>query len=213
MNKFYPAYIHLEERDCLVIGGGKTAYRKVLSLLDCGAQVTVISPEVCAELVALADEERITLHKREYQKGDVDPKYRMVIGATNSPATNISIADEASSNNVLCNIVDQPLLCDFYVPATVQRGDLKIAISTSGKSPAMARKIREELEREYGDEYTRFLEDLGKLRHKLLTEFPDDEKRRRDILMGVVESPALELLKKNDIDGYQRELDKWNCCS
>ena len=213
MNKFYPAYINLQQRDCLVVGGGDTACRKVLSLLECDANVTVISPKVCAELAALADEGRVTLHQRQYQRGDVQPKYRIVIGATDSPEANSAIADEAAVNNVLCNIVDQPPLCNFYVPSSLQRGDLKIAISTNGKSPALARRIRLELEQQYGDEYARLLEDLGRLRRKLLAEIPDDEERRRELLIGAVNSPALELLKKNDIEAYQRELDKWNCCS
>jgi len=213
MNKLYPAYIVVEQTRCLVLGGGKTAWRKVVSLLECGARVTVISPEVVDELAELGRDGRITLHRREYRTGDVTPRYRIVIGATDNPDANRAIAAEAAASNVLCNIVDQPPLCSFYVPSSLQRGDLKIAISTNGKSPALARKIRLEMEREYGHEYTRFLKDLGRIRRKLIAEIPNDQQRRRELLTGIVNSPALQLLKQNDIKAYQRELDKWNCCS
>ena len=164
---FYPICLDLEGRPCVVVGGGKVAERKVLGLLSCSAQVTVISPEMTEELLRRHAEGRIQWLDREYKHGDLGKAF-LVIAATDDEETQKQVYEEAVKGNLLLNIADVPRRCNFILPATVRRGDLTISISTSGKSPALARKLRMELEKRYESEYGVLVNILGAIRPEIL---------------------------------------------
>ena len=166
--RYYPIHLDIQNRNCLVVGGGSVGTRKVITLLDCGANVTVISPVVSDQLRDFAISGSIKLEERPYQSGDLDGMF-LVIGATDNEELNRQISNEADHLNTLCNIADRPEVCNFILPSIVQRDDLVITISTSGQSPAMAKKLRKTLESQFGKEYGVFLKLMGAIRKKLLS--------------------------------------------
>lgn len=149
---YYPAFLNIRGRKCVVAGGGPVALRKAKVLLEHGADVTVLSPELCSELTALAEGGRIRLLRRHYQMGDLQGAF-MAIAATDDSRVNQQVTEEARRGGVLVNVVDDAESSDFIVPSLVRRGDITIAISTAGKSPALARKIRARLEKDFGKEF------------------------------------------------------------
>jgi len=159
VNTLYPIFLKLTGKKCIVVGGGSVAANKVSKLLESKADVAVISPVLTRDLEERAEKKSIDVLRREFRRGDLEGAF-LVIGATDSEETNRIIADEARGMGVFCNVVDNPALCDFYVPSVHQAGDLKIAISTNGKSPALARKIKEELSQLYGREIADILKNL-----------------------------------------------------
>ncbi|HON59269.1 MAG TPA: bifunctional precorrin-2 dehydrogenase/sirohydrochlorin ferrochelatase [Smithella sp.] len=164
--KYYPIFLDIRDKKCVVVGGGEVAARKVSRLLDCGAKVFVISPELSPELVSLKEKNAIC-HIAAVYTGYFLEGACLVIGATDDEATNERISSDARKKGIAVNIVDDPQKCDFILPSLVQRGDLTIAIGTGGKSPALARRLREELEKQYGGEYEILLNLLGRLRTKM----------------------------------------------
>jgi precorrin-2 dehydrogenase/sirohydrochlorin ferrochelatase len=164
--KYYPVFLDIKDKKCVVVGGGEVAARKAERLLDCGAKVVVISPKLTPELAALKDKNLIFHITAEYS-GDLIDKAALIVGATDDEKTNARISSDARGKGIPVNIVDDPQKCDFILPALVQRGDLAIAVGTGGKSPALARHLREELEATYGSEYEIFLNVLGTLRVKM----------------------------------------------
>ncbi len=183
----------LKGRDCVVVGGGEVAARKVESLLSCGAAVTVIAPKLAPEIAALAKGGRITHVGAEYARGSLAGR-ALVIAATDSENVNRAVYDDAVRGGVPVNVVDVPELCTFIVPAFVERGDLLIAITTSGKSPAMAKRIRKEMEERFGPEYGEMLELMGEVRRLVREREPDLDKRMR-ILTAVANSDLLERIR------------------
>ena len=145
MVPYYPAFLDVKDRLCVIIGGGQVAAGKIASLLECGAQIKMISPEVTDEVQGMADAGILRLEKREYQLGDLDGAF-VAIAATDSNLANRQIAREAEKGNVLLNVVDITHLCTFIAPSVVRKGNVTVAISTGGLSPALARKLREELQ-------------------------------------------------------------------
>ena len=176
--RYYPVYLDIKNRNCLVVGGGSVGTRKVKTLLDCGAVVTIVSPVVTAKLQELSSKDKITLEKRSFQTSDLKGKF-LVIGATDNQELNQKIHTEAERLGMLCNIADRPEACNFILPSIVNRGDLVIAISTSGKSPAFAKKLRKDLEGEFGNEYAEFLKLMGAIRKKLLAKNHEPEAHKR----------------------------------
>ena len=146
-----------------MIGGGQVALRKVITLLEDGAKVKVISPELCPELASLASRKEISVLDREYRSGDLKGVF-VAIAATDSSIINRLVAAEAREKSVLVNVVDDASYSDFIAPSIVRRGEITIAISTSGQSPALARKLRTKLEKEFGEEYARLGRLLGEVR-------------------------------------------------
>ena len=144
MPTYYPVFIDVKDRLCVVIGGGNIGEEKVHKLLECGARVWVISPEVNDGVRELADTESVTWDQREYRQGDLEGAF-IAIAATDDNKVNRQIAAEAEGRNVLLNVVDVTPLCTFIAPSVARRGDVSIAISTGGASPALARKFREAL--------------------------------------------------------------------
>ncbi len=202
--QYYPVYLDINDRKCVVVGGGAVGARKVSTLLACGARVTVISPEATAELNGLAEQGRIALIRRPYQSSDLDGAF-MVIGSTDDEAINHRIHADAEARNLLCNIADQPRVCNFILPSIIQRGDLVIAVSTSGRSPAFAKKLRKELERQFGDEYAVFLMLLGAIRTKLLAEDHAPE-AHKPLFEALIDTDLLEMIRARRTDEVNRIL-------
>lgn len=196
MANLYPVYMNLEDKNCVVIGGGNVAERKVENLLKCGGKVTVVSPDITNKLNDLLISGHIKYINREYEDSDVEDAF-IVICATDSEQINKKVANKCFEHNILVNVVDVPPLCNFYVPSVVRQGDLAISISTNGKSPGLAKKIRKDLERLYGSEYELFLEMMGEAREKVLAQC-DNPRKRKEIFTSLVESDILELLKKGE---------------
>jgi len=149
---YYPIFLNVRGKKCLVVGGGNVALRKVQSLLERGASVVVVSPTLCPELSRMAGESTIQALQRGYKAEDLQAAL-VAVAATDDAETNEGVAAEARRRGVLVNIVDDPQHSDFIVPSYLSRGDVIIAISTSGRSPALARKIRTKLEKDFGAEY------------------------------------------------------------
>lgn len=196
MNTYYPVYIQLLDQPCVVIGGGKIAEGKVDGLLSVEAEVTVISPNLTARLHDLAEQKRITYLARTYQPGDLTGAF-LVICATDQAEINHQIWQEATANHQLVNVVDDTPRCNFIAPSILRKGDLTIAISTSGKAPALAVRLKERLQREIGPEYERFLELAGELREPLARHVPDFEARKA-LWYQLVDSEILDLLARGD---------------
>lgn len=174
------------------------AERKVRSLLECGASVRVVSPEITPGLKILAGEGRIFYRQGYYLASDLEGVF-LVIGSTDQEPVNRQVAEDCASCNIIVNIVDDPAKGNFFVPAVVRRGSLTIAVSTDGKSPMLARKIREELEKHYGPQYGEFLDMLGELREAIIRNVADNEKKR-EILEKLVDDMVLGLLKEGKMD-------------
>ena len=203
---YYPVYLNIQHRRCLVVGGGSVSARKVKTLLECGAKVTVVSLDYTDELRSLYRKGVITIRQKPYQSDDLQGMF-LVIGATNDGRLNSRISSEARSCNVLCNIVDCPEMCDFILPSVVNRGDLIIAISTSGKSPAFAKKLRKDLEKKFGEEYATFLRLMGEIRKKLLStgHAPEAHKHRFN---QMIDMGLIEMIRDHRTDEINRLLQK-----
>jgi precorrin-2 dehydrogenase / sirohydrochlorin ferrochelatase len=196
MNTYYPVYIQLREQPCVVIGGGKIAEGKVDGLLAAQANVTVISPDLTAHLQHLVEEKQIAYLARTYQAGDLTGAF-MVICATDQAEINHQVWQEASANRQLVNVVDDTPRCNFIAPSILRKGDLTIAISTSGKAPALAVRLKERLQRELGPEYERFLELAGELREPLARNIPDFETRKA-LWYELMDSEILDVLARGE---------------
>lgn len=192
--RYYPVFLNLQGRSVTVIGGGRVAERKVRTLLGCGARVTLVSPASTPGLDRLAQAGALKVRHRPWRTSDLKGAFLLLV-TTNDPKENARIADQIDSNAQLVNLADDPSRCNVIAPAVVRRGDLIIAVSTSGKSPALARRIRQELERSFGSEYGRFLKLLGQVRKQVRTRIPSIMRRRR-ILQGLVASDLLMLLRQ-----------------
>ena len=165
----YPIFVQLADRPCVVIGGGPVAAGKVDGLLAAGAGVTVVSPGLTTELAALARARRIAHVPRAYRDGDLTGAALAVV-ATGDIAVNVAVAAEGRRRRVWVNAADDPAHCDFILPSVVRRGALAIAVSTGGASPAVARAVREELERHLGDDYAALVDVAGEVRRTLRAE-------------------------------------------
>jgi precorrin-2 dehydrogenase/sirohydrochlorin ferrochelatase len=167
MSKFYPILVDLHGKRALVVGGGKVAQRKIETLLEHGASVQVVARELTATLKALRKDEEIECLGDEFSEAFLEGTF-LVFAATDDASLNRRVSQAAQQRGLLVNAVDQPADCNFIVPSVLARGDLLIAVSTSGKSPAFARKVRVELERHFGEEYGLFLNLMGNLRKEIL---------------------------------------------
>jgi len=191
--RYYPVFLDVRERPCVVVGGGVVAERKAIALFDAGADLSIVSPSLTPALAELAGKGKITHRPKTFEEQDLAGAY-LVIAATNDPAVNEAVARVCRKNGTLVNVATSPDEGTFVVPSVVERGDLLIAISTCGGSPALARKVREDLERAYGPEYGVFLEKMANLRRRLLHDVADENVRRK-VYQAVVDSDVLYLLK------------------
>jgi precorrin-2 dehydrogenase/sirohydrochlorin ferrochelatase len=195
--RYYPVNLDIRNRNCLVVGGGDVGTRKVMTLLDCGAMVVVVSPAVTEKIEELSNKGLIKLERRGFKPTDLDQMF-LVIGATDNPELNRQIHTGAERLGMLCNIADRPEVCNFILPAIVNRGDLIIAISTSGKSPAFAKKMRKDLEKKFGTEYAEFLTLMGGIRTKLLSEDHEPEAHKH-VFENLIKRDLVTLIKHRDI--------------
>ncbi|HOV80195.1 MAG TPA: bifunctional precorrin-2 dehydrogenase/sirohydrochlorin ferrochelatase [Bacillota bacterium] len=209
MPRRYFISLDLEGKHCLVVGGGRIAERKVMTLLECGALVRVVSPEITPVLRELAEERKISYRRGVYKTSDLEGVF-LAIGSTNREDVNRQVADDCSARNIIVNIVDNPEKSNFYVPAVLKRGSLTIAVSTDGKSPMLARKIKEDLERIYGAQYGEFLDMLGDLRRKTAGMVPDSKNRRKlfedvvnDTVLKYLKEGRMDLVKERMLDAYR----------
>jgi precorrin-2 dehydrogenase/sirohydrochlorin ferrochelatase len=191
--KLFPLFLKLENRPCLVVGAGTIAEGKIEGLLEAEAKIQVIAPEATPKVQQWAAEKKLTWQQRNFDPSDLEGMF-LVIAATNSPAVHEQIFTEAQRRGVLCNVVDVPHLCDFYYPAVVRRGPLQIAISTSGESPALAQRLRKELEIQFGPEYEGWVRALGEARAEIATRdlSPDD---RKDLLHQLATEEFFQVFK------------------
>ena len=165
MPDYFPAFLDLRGRRCLVVGGGEIGERKTHALLDCGARVTIVSPSVTTRLAALAASGRLVHRARPFRRSD--PRgCALAVAATGDPRVDRVVAAAARRWRALVNVVDRPQHCDFIVPAVLRRGELQIAVSTGGRSPAIAREIRRRLERFFGPEYGELISRAGEARRR-----------------------------------------------
>ncbi len=193
--KYYPIFLDMHGRDCLVVGAGPVGVRKAVTLEKCGASVKLISDAFSARFDEL-QKTSICFVKKRYEKKDVKGMF-FVFAATNNADLNRQIKDDASLLNILCNVADAPDNSDFLLPSIVERGDLIVAVSTSGSSPAMAKRIKQDLENHLGPEYAQFLRLMGNIRKRLLSSggAPDDHKA---IFHALIEKGVLALIQAND---------------
>jgi precorrin-2 dehydrogenase/sirohydrochlorin ferrochelatase len=164
---FYPINLELKNRICVIVGGGRVAERKTCGLLACGAEVRIISPELTEALKKLLHEEKLVWLQRTYRQGDLQGVF-LAIAATDDDLVQDQVYREAEERGILVNVADVPRRCNFILPALVRQGDLTIAVSTGGKSPALAKQLRMELEKRFGPEYKILVDILGSLRQDIL---------------------------------------------
>lgn len=195
--RIFPVNLKIEQRLCAVVGGGKVAERKVESLLEAGAKVTVISPALTDPLAKLAADGQIACRRKEYSRGEVSGFFLVVCAASDS-AINQLAAAEAKKTGALVNVADAPDDCDFIIPSKIVRGDLLITVSTGGKSPAFSRRLREELEASYGEEYGLYLELISRLREEMKERLPTT-KDREGFWRKALDSEVLNLLSKGKL--------------
>ena len=197
--KYYPVFLDIRDKKCVIVGGGEVAARKAERLLDCGAKVFIISPQLTPELTALKEKDIISHIATEYT-GDLINGAALVIGATDDEKTNAAISLDARNKGISVNIVDDPQKCDFILPSLVQRGDLAITIGTGGKSPALARRLREELEAKYGKEYETLLNILGNLRAKMVK----NEGIGKDWFESLLAEGILDSIKEKSVEKVKK---------
>jgi precorrin-2 dehydrogenase/sirohydrochlorin ferrochelatase len=201
---FYPMFVDIEGRRCLVVGGGPVATEKVEKLLEHGAVVRLVTPGMTDALAALVASGAVSEHRaRGYAPEDLDGCF-LVIAATNLDAVNRMVWQDAEARNLLCNVVDVPPLCNFIVPSIVRRGELALAISTGGASPVVAKHIRRELEAVYGPEWEALVDLLRDARDELKSRYPDMPSRR-DAVERLMETDVIRRLAEGDEEGA-REL-------
>jgi precorrin-2 dehydrogenase/sirohydrochlorin ferrochelatase len=203
---YYPVLVDLNGKRVLVVGGGSVAERKVNALIGFGASVDVVSKELSPDLLGKESQGLIRWVGREFDRNFLNGVV-LAIAATDDSEVNRDISKAATEKGILVNAVDQPEDCSFIVPAVIQRGDLLIAISTSGKSPAFAKKIRKDLEKRFGPEYGDFLSLMGRVRKQVLQQgLPHD--MNKETFGRLVDSRLLEIIKDRDWESASTVLSK-----
>jgi precorrin-2 dehydrogenase/sirohydrochlorin ferrochelatase len=198
---YYPIYLDIENRDVVIIGGGNVCARKAETMMKYGARVTIVSPEFTDEIEKWAGEGCLSLKRKEYDASDLEGA-NIVIASTDIQSVNEQIAADCRSRRIPVNVVDVTPLCEFIVPAIIETGSIQIAVSTGGKSPALARTLKEDLQRTIGPEYAEVNEALGSLRDgaKAAPSLPTDIDRKR-FFDGIIARGVLPLLR----EGKRRE--------
>lgn len=190
MTSLFPMFMKLNDRTCLVVGAGNIGEQKIAGLLETGARIRVVTIEATATVREWAREGKIELELRPYRSSDLEGVFLTVV-ATSSRSLNERIYGDAQARRVLCNVVDVPDLCDFFYPSVVRRGDLQIAVSTSGQSPSLAQKIRQQLEKQFGPAYAAWVAELGETRKLILASDLDPE-QKLELLHSLASREAAE---------------------
>ncbi len=190
MTNLFPMFLKLEGKQCLVVGAGNIGESKTAGLIDTGARIRVVSITATPAIREWAQTGRIELDLRPFQSSDLDGAFLTIV-ATSSRSLNERVYNEAQKRGILCNVVDVPDLCDFFYPSIVRRGELQIAVSTSGKSPSLAQKIRQQLEKQFGSGYAAWVAELGETR-KLILSSDLDKQKKLDLLHSLASREAVE---------------------
>ncbi|MGE5380094.1 MAG: bifunctional precorrin-2 dehydrogenase/sirohydrochlorin ferrochelatase [Methylocystaceae bacterium] len=193
MANLFPIMLNLENRPCLVVGGGEVATRKVDDLLDCYASVRVVSPQISPRIKELEAAGKVIWLNRGFTELDVEGMV-VVISATSDESVNSQVALICRNRGIMVNVVDDPPKCDFFIPAVVRQGSLMLTVSTEGNSPLLAHRIKEELQQTYGEEYRHLVEILGEARYIIKESVPDIENRKK-IFANLVEGSLLEVIR------------------
>ncbi|MVQ35282.1 bifunctional precorrin-2 dehydrogenase/sirohydrochlorin ferrochelatase [Paenibacillus sp. MAH-34] len=205
----YPIMVNLAGKQCLVIGGGPVAERKVFSLLEAGARVTMISMEFTERLAELANHSAVVLHRQTFHPSMMTSEefmpFTLVVAATNSAEVNAQVYEFATVHGKLVNVVDQPELSSYIQPSVVRRGKLVIAVSTGGASPSAARKIARELDNNYGEEYEIYLDFLSEVRHLVQSQIADKQARQR-MFKEMLDWDVLEKIRDGSFDNWKDKL-------
>jgi precorrin-2 dehydrogenase/sirohydrochlorin ferrochelatase len=194
--RYFPVLLDLQARRCVVVGGGRVAERKIRNLRKAGAAVTVVSPRLTSALEGLKGAKGIEHRRRTYRTGDLKKAF-LAIAATDDPRTNEKVFREASARGIPVNAVDDPLHCTFIVPAVISRGDLLIAISTGGRSPALAKALRKKLEREIGADYSALLKLIAAVRKSILP-LGRAPKKNRELFRRLLREDVLDMVRRRD---------------
>ncbi len=202
----FPVFLDIRDKHCLVIGGGPVAQRKTLNLLECQARVKVVSPSITGVLKGLAQQGDIDWQQRDYVREDLEGVF-LAFAATNDTKANQQILNQCRQQGILVNVVDNPEDCDFFVPSVIRRQSLSIAISTSGKSPLLARRLREELEEQIPAEYGEWVEIMGRIREYIKTKVVDTQKRQ-SLYRYLAETDMWEIIKNGQEDIIRERIDK-----
>lgn len=205
--KYYPVFLDIKDKNCLVVGGGAVGVRKAATLAKCGAVVTIVSPEFLEKFdsLVLKFSGSVILKQKSYDAGDIQGML-LVFAATDNTELNRQVQGDAQNHNILCNIADAPREGNFILPSTVHRGDLILAVSTSGNSPALAKSIRKTLEAEFGTEYEKMLLVMGRLRERLLALGHDPDEHKR-VFYALIERGMLEMIRQDDENKINMILD------
>jgi precorrin-2 dehydrogenase / sirohydrochlorin ferrochelatase len=195
--RYYPINLDVKDKNCLVVGAGKVGLRKINTLIECGAKVFVVSGDTLDEIKKLNENNMINLFIKKYETKDLDKMF-LVIGAINNMDISRQISLDAREKKVLCNIADVPSQCDFVLPSIVNRDPLVISISTSGKSPAFAKKMRKDMEKKFGVEYKELLKLMGAIRKKLLKKAHEPEAHKH-LFEKIINSNILDMIKEKNI--------------
>ena len=198
MKKYYPVNLDVMDKRCVIVGGGAVAERKVERLLECGARVIVVSLKLTPMLEDRKKAGCIEHIDADYETQMLGAAF-MVIGATDCDDVNAQVSQDARALGLLVNIVDDPVKCNFILPSLVQRGDLSIAVSTAGKSPALARKIREDLQQLYGPEYESLLAIMGAIRKRILAHGKASDTNKA-VFEALVHSDMLQAIREGNAE-------------
>ena len=190
MTSLFPMFLKMTGRECLVVGAGRVGQPKIGGLIDTGARIRVVAIQATDVVREWARAGKIDLELRAFTAGDLEGVFLAVV-ATSSRSLNEFVYHEAQRRGVLCNVVDVPEYCDFFYPAVVRRGDLQIAVSTSGQSPSLAQKLRQQLEQQFGPGYAQWVAELGETRRLILASDLDAD-RKRELLHSLASREALE---------------------
>ncbi|MFC1528362.1 bifunctional precorrin-2 dehydrogenase/sirohydrochlorin ferrochelatase [Candidatus Latescibacterota bacterium] len=209
MNKYtmYPVFLSLNEKSCVVVGGGAVALRKIRELLEANADITVVADIPVQEIIELSEQGRIKLKTKHFEPGDVEGAF-LVFAATNDSMVNSQVTESAKRNRALVNAVDMPALCDFFSGAVVKRDPLIIAISTSGCCPGIAGQIRKELEEIYPETYVDFIEAANEMRKYILSYKDLNPVKKHDALSWLAEKKTRINFFKFGKESTWKELQK-----
>jgi len=199
--RYYPIYLDLKALDALVVGGGAIAEGKASQLVESGARVTVVSPDLTEQLRRSIEKEEINYRNGLFAEEDLNGVF-LVISATNDRKVNEAVARAAARRGLLCNVVDQPDLCNFITPALVTRGDLQISVSTGGGSPTLTQRVKREVAALIGEEYGALLALAAEMRAESKNRIADFE-RRKNVLRAFVESEAIDLIRAGKLEEAQ----------
>lgn len=196
---YYPIYIDIEDRAVLIVGGGVVCTRKAETMMGYGGRVTIVSPEITDEIAAWERDGALAVRRKKYAEADLEGA-SIVIASTDDLCVNARVARDCRRRKIPVNVVDVTHLCEFIVPAIIQKGSIQIAVSTGGKSPALGRTLKEDLQRTIGPEYAEVNDVLGTLRKSAKQVLPTDTDRKR-FFDGIIAAGVLEMLRQ----GRQQE--------